>query len=62
MFRPVEVRWYFILMDSSPAYYLIRGLLTFSAGIYFLRGAPLLVGLAYSAKDEDEDDKETISD
>ncbi len=50
---------YFILMDSNPSYYFIRGLLTFSAGIYFVRGAPLLVSLAYSATDEEEDEEET---
>jgi hypothetical protein len=50
---------YFILMDSNPSYYFIRGLLSFVAGIYFLRGAPLLVGLAYPAEDEDEDEEET---
>lgn len=50
---------YFILMDSNPSYYFIRGLLTFSAGIYFVRGAPLLVSLAYPITDEDEDEEET---
>ncbi len=49
---------YFILMDSNPSYYFIRGLLTFSAGIYFVRGAPLLVSLAYPAKEEEEDEDE----
>ena len=50
---------YFILMDSNPSYYLIRGLLTFSAGIYFVRGAPLLVSLAYPGENYDEDEEET---
>ena len=34
---------YFTLPDSTPAYYLIRGLITSGAGVYLLRGAPLLV-------------------
>lgn len=47
---------YFNLLDSTPSYYFVRGLLTFGAGIYFVRGAPLLVGLAYPAEDEDEEE------
>jgi len=50
---------YFTLMDSNPSYYFVRGLLTFAAGIYFVRGAPLLLSLAYPAKGEDEDEEET---
>lgn len=50
---------YFFLMDSNPSYYFIRGLVTFSVGIYFVRGAPLLVNLAYPFKDEDDDEEET---
>jgi len=46
---------YFILMDSNPSYYFIRGLLSIAAGIYFVRGAPLLVSLAYPADEEDEE-------
>ena len=44
---------YFALPDSTPAYYLIRGLITFGAGI--LRGAPLLADVAYRVDDEDDE-------
>jgi len=47
---------YFTLLDSTPSYYFVRGLLTFVVGIYFVRGAPLLVSLAYPAEDEEEEE------
>jgi hypothetical protein len=46
---------YFTLPDSTPAYYLIRGLITFGAGIYLLRGASLLADAAYRVDDEDDE-------
>ena len=49
-------------MDSHPSYYLIRGLVTFSAGLYFLRGAPLIIDIAYPFKDEEEEEETKVSD
>ncbi|HZI88641.1 MAG TPA: hypothetical protein VFD48_17540 [Pyrinomonadaceae bacterium] len=46
---------YFTLPDSTPAYYLIRGLITLVAGAYLLRGAPLLAEIAYRVDDEDDE-------
>ena len=42
-------------VESTPTYYFVRGLLSFGAGIYFVRGAPLLVSTAYPPEDEDEE-------
>ncbi len=44
---------YFNYPDPTPAYYVINGLFQAIVGLYFLRGAPLLVGFAYPLPEED---------
>ena len=50
---------YFSFPETSPRYYVVMGLVQFFAGLYLLRGAPLLVRFAFpDSRDEDggEDD------
>jgi hypothetical protein len=43
--------------ESVPSYFLITGLFHLLIGLYLVRGAPLLIGLAYPFE-ENEDDEE----
>ena len=49
---------YFNYLDTSPGYYLIVGLAQVLVGLYLVRGAPHLAGLAYPTEDEDESNGE----
>ncbi len=44
---------YFTVMDTNPRYYLVFGLGSLVLGIYFLRGAALLVDFAFPNGDEE---------
>lgn len=47
---------YFVYADSSPAYYVIVGVAYCTAGLYLMRGGPHIVGFAYPAAEEEEED------
>ena len=49
---------YFTFPDTSPRYYVVTGLAYLFAGLYLLRGAPLLVRLAYPGVSEKEGEED----
>jgi hypothetical protein len=46
---------YFTQMDTSPRYYVVGGLFSFLAGLFLIRGAPLLAGFAFPDEEEEEE-------
>jgi hypothetical protein len=48
---------YFSFPETSPRYYVVMGLVQIFAGLYLLRGAPLLVRFAFPGARDDEDDE-----
>ena len=53
---------YFSLQRTSYAYYLIMGFAYLCVGLYFLRGAALIVRFAYPDVDDDDDERSDSSD
>lgn len=51
---------YFTLMDTNPKYYVVMGLASFLVGLYFVRGAGLLVDFAFPDEKEDSADEKPL--
>ncbi len=50
---------YFSWPEVSPLYYVVMGVAQTAAGIYLVRGAPLLANFAFAATEAEDEDEAT---